>query len=102
MTLAQTNWIFRFSLLVSAIAWQTSLAAQNQPQFIQVSPDELNFEQRVPCNNDAGEINNFGPFIGESNDAVPDTIYLCFGDSIFVNHNEISINLSGDPVPGTD
>ncbi|MEO0628583.1 MAG: cohesin domain-containing protein, partial [Bacteroidota bacterium] len=102
MTLAQTNWIFRFSLLVSAIAWQTSLAAQNQPQFIQVSPDELNFEQRVPCNNDAGEINNFGPFIGESNDAVPDTIYLCFGDSIFVNHNENSINLSGDPVPGTD
>lgn len=102
MTLALTNRIFRLSFLLLALNWHISVSAQHHPQFIQVSPEDLNFEQRVPCNNDAGEINNFGPFIGESNDPGPDTIYLCFGDSIFVDHDENSVNLSGDPVPSTD
>ena len=75
MPLALTNRIFRLSFLLLALTWHISLSAQHQPQFIQVSPEDLNFEQRVPCNNDAGEINNFGPFIGESNDPGPDTIY---------------------------
>jgi len=41
-----------------------------------------------------------GQFIGQSNDIGLDTIFLCFGDSIFVHHNGDS-DLSGDPTPST-
>ncbi|WP_282784529.1 hypothetical protein, partial [Phaeodactylibacter xiamenensis] len=38
---------------------------------------------RVPCNqNNAGTIQGFGPFAGQSNDIDPDTIYLCMGDTL--------------------
>jgi len=39
-------------------------------------------------------------FNTQSNDLALDTIYLCFGDSIFINHNNDS-DLSGDPEPAT-
>ncbi|MEM6397945.1 MAG: gliding motility-associated C-terminal domain-containing protein [Bacteroidota bacterium] len=101
MNIALPNGTLRFSLLLLAGLLGFPLAAQQHMQYIPVSPDEVSYQGRVPCNNNAGDIANFGPFIGESNDAVPDTIYLCFGDSVFVNHDEISVNLSGDPVPNT-
>ncbi|MBK8558247.1 MAG: hypothetical protein IPL65_22065 [Lewinellaceae bacterium] len=41
-----------------------------------------------------------GAFAGQSNDAMLDTIYLCFGDSIFIDHNGDS-DLTGDPNPAT-
>lgn len=50
------------------------------------------------CNN-AGTF-TFGQFIGQSNDPALPTIFLCLGDSIFVNHNG-DFDLSGDPVPIT-
>lgn len=53
------------------------------------------------CTNDAGQIANFGSFIGFSNDRSGDTIFLCLGDSIFVNYDENSVDFSGDPVPNT-
>lgn len=52
------------------------------------------------CTNDAGAIDAFGPHIGQSNDVNADTIYLCLGDSIFIDHNNI-VDLSGDPNPAT-
>lgn len=54
-------------------------------------------EQRM-CNF-AGTI-EFGQHFGQSNDVTPDTLYLCFGDSIRIEHNG-DMDLSGDPVPGT-
>ncbi|MCY7328681.1 MAG: hypothetical protein LH618_09050, partial [Saprospiraceae bacterium] len=36
----------------------------------------------------------------QSNDLTLDTLFLCFGDSIFINHNADAI-LTGDPIPAT-
>lgn len=41
----------------------------------------------------------FGPFSGESNDIDPDTIFLCQGDSLFLNHNGDEMFM--DPNPAT-
>lgn len=38
----------------------------------------------------------FAPFTGQSNDTSPDTIFLCFGDTLRVRHNG-DFDLSGDP-----
>jgi gliding motility-associated-like protein len=56
---------------------------------------------RVPCNqNDAGTIQGFGPFAGQSNDIDPDTIYLCLGDTLRLTHN-MDFSFGGDPNPAT-
>ncbi|PHI19666.1 hypothetical protein CEQ90_11480 [Lewinellaceae bacterium SD302] len=88
-----------FSLLFTGTA---TLLAQN-PTFIPVDREAVEDGiARMPCaGQDAGVIQNFGPFIGQSNDATPDTIFLCFGDSIFINHDNGSISLNGDPVNTT-
>ncbi|MEM9261502.1 MAG: hypothetical protein AAGA62_17815, partial [Bacteroidota bacterium] len=56
---------------------------------------------KMMCTSDAGSIMSLGPFIGQSNDRAGDTNFFCFGESLFVNHDYISIDLSGDPFPGT-
>ncbi|MEI6409027.1 MAG: T9SS type A sorting domain-containing protein [Bacteroidota bacterium] len=43
---------------------------------------------------------SLGQFIGQSNDISLDTIFLCLGDSIYINHNG-DYDLSGDPNPAT-
>jgi len=48
----------------------------------------------APCGN-AGTT-TFGQFLGSSNDVGPSPIYLCFGDSLLVQHN-MDADLSGDP-----
>lgn len=69
------------------------------PQSISYSGRLATEAGRMDCNN-AGTIQSFGPFIGQSNDVTPDTIFLCLGDSLFVNHANDE-DLSGDPVPAT-
>lgn len=56
----------------------------------------------VPCpDNDAGTITfDFPNFAGQSNDFDPDTIYLCFGDTLPVLHNQ-DWTINGDPNPAT-
>ncbi len=49
--------------------------------------------------NFAGTI-SLGQFIGQSNHAGPDTIFLCHADSILIQHNGDAI-LTGDPIPAT-
>lgn len=49
--------------------------------------------------NDAGTF-QFGAFGGQSNDISPDTIYLCYLDSIFINHDG-NASFVGDPTPLT-
>ncbi len=57
---------------------------------------------RAPCpDNNAGTITfDFANFVGQSNDISPDTIYLCFGDTLPIVHNGDFI-LNGDPNPAT-
>jgi len=52
----------------------------------------------MPCGS-AGTF-TFGQFIGSSNDVAPSPIFLCFGDSLLVQHNG-DADLTGDPIPGT-
>jgi gliding motility-associated-like protein len=54
---------------------------------------------KLLCNNFAGTV-TLGSVIGQSNDGPPGVIYLCFGDTLPVNHNG-DFNLSGDPQPAT-
>ena len=51
-----------------------------------------------PCNF-AGTF-EFGPFKGQSNDISLDTIYLCRGDSLYIDHKG-NASFSGDPLPNT-
>ncbi len=51
--------------------------------------------QKAMCNN-AGTV-TLGPHVGRSNDVTRDTLYLCAGDQILVDHNAGTEDLSGDP-----
>lgn len=64
------------------------------PHKLQNAPNQ----QDAPCGN-AGTM-TFGPLIGFSNDVAPSPIFLCFGDSILIQHAG-DADLSGDPTPGT-
>ncbi|MEL6942914.1 MAG: hypothetical protein AAFO82_09615, partial [Bacteroidota bacterium] len=57
----------------------------------------------VPCSeSDAGTIQAFEPQGDfQSNDVMRDTIFLCFGDQILINHAE-DFNLGGDPNMSTE
>ena len=50
--------------------------------------------------NNAGTV-ALGPFTGQSNDVNLNTMYLCFGDQVLIDHVAGSENLSGDPDPAT-
>lgn len=69
-----------------------SVPFQFDPNAAFSSPDAL------PCN--AAGTFTLGTFTGQSNDTDLDTIYLCEGDQIFIDHNG-DYDLSGDPVPAT-
>ncbi len=80
-----------------------------QSQIVAQTPESIQIEGKVDLTsatsgtpemcNDAGTF-QFGQFVGQSNDISPDTIYLCFRDSLFINHNG-NANLAGDPNPAT-
>jgi gliding motility-associated-like protein len=57
---------------------------------------------RAPCPDyNAGTISfDIANFTGQSNDVTPDTIYLCFGDTLGIIHNG-NFLLNGDPNPAT-
>lgn len=76
------------------------LSAQT-PYVIELPPSvkaQLSSQKDLPCNF-AGTF-QLGQFIGQSNDVNLDTIFLCQGDSIFIQHNG-DFDLSGDPDPST-
>lgn len=81
-----------------------SLLRAQVPQEIQFKPFDLKHlpaphqSADMPCN-DAGTF-TFGQFIGSSNDVAPSPIFLCFGDSLLVQHNG-NADLSGSPNPAT-
>ncbi len=76
-----------------------SLGAQTPRNIVvQGTKGEPTLQTRGLCN-EAGTI-RFGPHFGQSSDVSPDTIYLCFGDSLQIFHNR-DADLSGDPNPAT-
>jgi gliding motility-associated-like protein len=76
----------------------TILCAQD-PVSIQIQEGKTTTNSQAEMCSDAGTF-QFGPFIGQSNDSSPDTLYLCQNDSFFVNHNN-NASFAGDPNPAT-
>lgn len=70
------------------------LAAQTADQ-VKMTRTPMSGEARM-CISDAGTLSPPGPLIGQSNDFLGDTIFLCLGDTIQINHNDDQ-DLSGDP-----
>jgi len=70
------------------------LAAQTADQ-VKMTRTPMSGEARM-CISDAGTLSSPGPLIGQSNDFLGDTIFLCLGDTIQINHNDDQ-DLSGDP-----
>jgi hypothetical protein len=88
--------IFPVFLLLTSF----SLPAQ-KPQQVKTSSVTPKLHHAIPenCNNYAGTFTR-ATFHGQSNDVSHDTIFFCFGDSLFLQDNH-DFNLSGDPVPAT-
>lgn len=87
---------FRLIVILGILA----VSAQAQtPKNIQVfGPIGPPNPVKMDCN-DAGTI-SFGAFNGQSNDVLPDTVFLCFGDQLPIIHNG-DADLMGDPNDGT-
>lgn len=90
-----------FVALVAALLWAAGPLWGQIPQPIRYSGRLATETGRAGgCANFAGTIQSFGPLVGQSNDISPDTIFLCRGDSLFVNHANDEV-LTGDPVGAT-
>jgi len=78
-----------------------SLLHAQVPENVSVIPSSVqnNPTPDFVCGNFAGTF-QLGQFIGQSNDISLDTLFFCFGDSIFIDHNG-DFTLNGDPVPAT-
>ena len=75
------------------------VAAQTADQVVLTRTAETG-QARTCALSSAGTIASFGPLTGQSNDIIPDTIFLCLGDTLIVNHNGDE-DLTGDPDPST-
>ncbi|HND87268.1 MAG TPA: hypothetical protein PK971_03005, partial [Saprospiraceae bacterium] len=94
-------------LILSLVCWcsTASLLYAQVPQQISVE-GKVTFTPRLPGQPES-LCNSAGTFLigqpgvtTQSNDLALPVIYLCKGDSIFINHNG-DADLSGDPVAGT-
>ncbi len=87
----------RKTLILSVLfLWASTFYAQT-PQVVNVKegkPTGSNAE--LPCS--AGTF-AVGQLLGSSNDVTLDTIFLCFGDSLLINHNGDAV--FDDPIPAT-
>ncbi len=81
------------TLIRAQVPKEISVSGNFDPNFINSSDAD-----GLPCN--AAGTFTLGTFTGQSNDTALDTIFLCFGDQIQIDHNG-DYDLSGDPVPGT-
>lgn len=91
-------------LLVACFIGTATLVHAQVPKEISVTPFQFDpnalfsSPDALPCNF-AGTF-TLGTFTGQSNDTGLDTIFLCEGDQIFIDHNG-DFDLSGDPVGAT-
>ncbi|MEO0726214.1 MAG: gliding motility-associated C-terminal domain-containing protein [Bacteroidota bacterium] len=73
----------------------TFVAAQTADQVVLTRTAESG-EARTCAQSNAGTVASFGPLTGQSNDIIPDTLFLCLGDTLIVNHTGDEV-LDGDP-----
>lgn len=88
----------KLTLIAVALSISVALAAQS-PSHILIEETDTRPSGLRSCDNDAGTI-SLGTFEGQSNDINLDTMYLCFGDRVFIEHNG-DFSLDGDPDPST-
>ena len=85
----------RFFIPILAFLFLTTLVKAQIPTSVITNGDiDRSNSGRMMCN-DAGTI-TFGAHSGQSNDVSPDTLYLCLGDTIQIEHNG-DFDVSGDP-----
>ncbi len=89
------NTISIFWLLVSL---PTFALAQRVRQIEYLPSSQPSITNATDCNF-AGTY-AIGYFSGQSNDISPDTVYLCMGDTLLLDHDG-NFDLSGDPNPAT-
>ncbi len=70
------------------------------PQNIQLDKSEIAGGEKAACPDQYAGTIQFANFIGQSNDTIPDTIYLCLNDAFDIIHNG-DADLTGDPNPAT-
>jgi gliding motility-associated-like protein len=91
-------------LLACIFLCSATLLHAQVPESVKIPyPFESVVSERAPsaaCNDTKAGTFTLGQFNGQSNDVALDTIFLCAGDSIFIDHNGDS-DLTGDPDPAT-
>ena len=99
---AATAW--SLALAAALVAGSgAALAQQPQPVYHDDLGPRLKRDARAavqPCSDNAAGTVTIGPLTGQSNDVSPDTVFLCFGDEVVVDHNGDQ-RLDGDPDPST-
>lgn len=88
----------RPTLILTLSLFILKIGAQN-PVFVPTKTTQSHQNHPENTCNFAGTI-AAGQFLGQSNDTDLDTIFLCLGDSILINHLG-DADLSGDPDPAT-
>lgn len=83
-------------LLLLYLLWASVSLAQNLQTVTVRKSQPIGSNAEDPCS--AGTI-TVGQLIGQSNDVVLDTLFLCFGDSVLIQHNGDAV--FDDPIPGT-
>jgi len=89
--------LFPFTILCLT----ATLSFGQTPQSIQFAEKgHLGTDKAFACADQFAGTISFANFIGQSNDTIPDTIYLCLNDAFDIVHNGDS-DLTGDPNPAT-
>ncbi len=99
-TSSKMKRIYHYLAVLLLAAFATGLQAQT-PSGISINGvlQHVSASSGPRMCNEAGTI-TFGQHIGQSNDVGQTVKYLCFGDTLFVNHDG-NFDLSGDPQPAT-
>lgn len=87
-----------FSITVCTLSLSQIPTNISTPFLVKPEPLPPGFSPDAACNN-AGTF-QLGAFTGQSNDFSLDTIFLCFGDQICLEHDG-NFDISGDPQPSS-
>ena len=91
--------LLNLSLTVLLIIGSVSAVIAQKPKTTTTS-EASTLSVRDCISRSAGTV-SFGPIVGQSNNGAPDTLFLCYGDEIFIQNNKDGDFQTGDPVPAT-
>jgi hypothetical protein len=87
----------RITLILPLLYLWASVSLAQTPQVVTVKKGHPFYDAKdLPCS--AGTF-TVGPRLGFSNDVALDTLFLCFGDSVLIDHNGDAV--FDDPIPAT-